>query len=735
MTITTQAVRAAYAGDGTTTTFAVPFQFFGADELLVISKDAYSNSTVLVRGTDYSVTGGLGAAGSVTTTSPPAAGTMLYLVRSTTRTQQAHYAEGGPFPSSTHETALDRLVAETQEAWEAIGRCARAPTGEAAVAPIPPLALRVNKVAMWDANGDWLGGGITPDTVPISTAMIPVVQAVTLPVAMGLLGGAWGLSYSDGLVADKPITVSGAAGTARFFEAATGGVTRWSWGAEQTAEGGSNTGGLFNINRHSDAGGYIDTPFQIQRDTGQINVHALGLVGPTVVYQSASIGNAIPSYSGMALTLTASRAGAWENGLSVQISATSTGNKVAGYFAAEAKAGSQYAWAINPLLLVDSGQTTGAYQAAEFDVANNSGTHFGDGATDIGPNAIFGMQVTGISTNRATAAIAILGNLGDGSAQWNRGIVVSNLSVRLATLQDFTASTISLDIRGSHTYGMDTYLSNITGSAIRLANTHKISARSFDGTTDIELMRLNVGNNLILGYGGGVGYVETQASLLPIADNTYTLGTSGARWASIWAANGTIQTSDPTLKDDIVPLPSCLNLLSAINPISFKWKIGGYEAVEEAETVQVQQTETVSEEQEVIDTSSGKPMLVKKLVTFERPVMAEVAVVDEAGNALATSYIAKDGTEKTVPRTHPMPVMVEKTVIKKVQKPRAGKRTHLGWNAEEVGAALIASGLDCGAYVVAEDGTKHLRPDQLVPVLWKAVQELASKVAALEAAK
>ena len=43
--------------------------------------------------------------------------------------------------------------------------------------------------------------------------------------------------------------------------------------------------------------------------------------------------------------------------------------------------------------------------------------------------------------------------------------------------------------------------------------------------------------------------------------------------------------------------------------------------------------------------------------------------------------------------------------------------------------------MDFGGYVKAEDGTQHLRPDQLIPVLWKALQEALQHIEALEAKK
>ncbi len=63
---------------------------------------------------------------------------------------------------------------------------------------------------------------------------------------------------------------------------------------------------------------------------------------------------------------------------------------------------------------------------------------------------------------------------------------------------------------------------------------------------------------------------------------------------------------------------------------------------------------------------------------------------------------------------------------------RPGKRMHWGWDASQVKAAFDAAGMDFGGYVLAEDGTQHLRPDQLVPVLWRVVQMLLDRVEALE---
>ena len=67
----------------------------------------------------------------------------------------------------------------------------------------------------------------------------------------------------------------------------------------------------------------------------------------------------------------------------------------------------------------------------------------------------------------------------------------------------------------------------------------------------------------------------------PGTDNSYSLGASGIRWSSVWAANGTIQTSDEREKKDIVDSDLGLDFVSKLRPVSFKWKVGKNEVTSE----------------------------------------------------------------------------------------------------------------------------------------------------------
>lgn len=73
------------------------------------------------------------------------------------------------------------------------------------------------------------------------------------------------------------------------------------------------------------------------------------------------------------------------------------------------------------------------------------------------------------------------------------------------------------------------------------------------------------------------GIATVAASFRPATDNAVTLGASGARWSTIWAATGTIQTSDVRQKIDIEPTDLGLDFILALAPAKYRWEVGGNE--------------------------------------------------------------------------------------------------------------------------------------------------------------
>jgi len=71
------------------------------------------------------------------------------------------------------------------------------------------------------------------------------------------------------------------------------------------------------------------------------------------------------------------------------------------------------------------------------------------------------------------------------------------------------------------------------------------------------------------------GAASVTATFRPAADNAVTLGGPGARWSAVWAATGAIQTSDARQKTDIEPSDLGLDFICALNPVKYRWIVGG----------------------------------------------------------------------------------------------------------------------------------------------------------------
>jgi hypothetical protein len=715
MTVSSSAYKTTVAGNGATTTFSYSFTILAASHASLIYTDATGVSTTLAGGL-WSITGtGFNSTGGTFTYplsgSPIANGTSLTLVRTTPQTQALVLPPTGTVYPPNVEQALDALTMEVQEiAGTYNNRAVRQPVSDAVfMNELPVAALRVGFM-MFDINGNPVVGALSPNTAPISTAMQPVVAAASLAAARTAMG-----------------VVASVSGTASALTA-TGGLT---------VTGGSNVTGGETV-----AGNLTMT-------SGGLDMSAAG--SPSIL-AATSIGNAIASYNQHIIKTTTSHASNWENASSIQMTNNlghaAGQNKVALYTAIEATGSTAGdSWAFNPLLMVDSGAIPNqAHQVAEFDMANNSGTNFHDTQSSFGPPAIWGMQITGISTNRCTTAIAILGNIAGTLPMWNRGITFSNLSVRNSALQDFTGCTTSLDIWGSHTYALDTYNSAISGAAIRMAAGHPVASRNVGNTADLNLIQLDVSDRVFIGNATSTDVLIQGPNVGPSADNVATSGKAIARWSGVWAVNGAIQTSDPSLKTNIAALPAVLPLVMTLQPKTFKWISGGKEPVEVTRTVRVRDVETYEDDDSSVEMVGGVATLVTKKITREMPAYDEVPVVNHDGTPSMTVIPGKaavlDGAgrvvraavpDQTVQRLHREPRYVMKTETVKELQDAPGKRTHWGFMAPDVKAAFDAIGMDFGGYVQSEDGTQHLRPDQLIPVLWKAVQELNAEVQALKA--
>lgn len=216
------------------------------------------------------------------------------------------------------------------------------------------------------------------------------------------------------------------------------------------------------------------------------------------------------------------------------------------------------------------------------------------------------------------------------------------------------------------------------GAAFRAAGLIRIAA---DGTPSAG----NMPGTFIVSttLGGTVSPIDRNSTgndgtFKPLTDNTYQLGMTGFRWSSVWAANGTIQTSDSRTKTEIADSVLGLAFINALRPVSYKMIEGGKKVIR----------------QRYYDAAG---------VEFD--VGAEVPADATPGEIITESI--------------------------------PGIRTHFGLLSQEVKAAIDAAGIDFGGWILTDtadpNSQQALRYDEFISPLIKAIQELTAKVAALEA--
>ncbi len=210
-----------------------------------------------------------------------------------------------------------------------------------------------------------------------------------------------------------------------------------------------------------------------------------------------------------------------------------------------------------------------------------------------------------------------------------------------------------------------------------------------------------------------------SSPVIPLNDNSISCWTTSNRFTSIWAANGTIQTSDEREKTDIKETELWLDFINKLNPVSYKWKVGWNEVNYEEIEVEKEVQETVEEIQkiETIEEINGKFVKVIKEEKIQIPVYDEVDLYNEAWEIIWK---------------HQIPKMIKKIVTEKkeIVTQKLWKRNHFWLLAQEVEEAL--NWVDFWGLVIDENWKYALRYDQFISPLIKAVQELSARVKELE---
>ncbi len=173
MTVSTTTTKAIYNGDGSTIAFPTTFEFFDAADIEVIERVITTGAeTVKTLSTDYTVSGGNGASGTVTAVTAPASTVQWAIRRKTPLTQQIDYVENDDFPAETHEQGLDRGVMIAQERQEELDRALKFPVSDAASLDpeIPNSVDRAGQFLAFDVSGNPMVAAGTSG-VPVSAFM------------------------------------------------------------------------------------------------------------------------------------------------------------------------------------------------------------------------------------------------------------------------------------------------------------------------------------------------------------------------------------------------------------------------------------------------------------------------------------------------------------------------------------------------------------------------------------
>lgn len=366
----------------------------------------------------------------------------------------------------------------------------------------------------------------------------------------------------------------------------------------------------------------------------------------------------------------------------------------------------------------------------------------------------------------AACALTFAQNTTDGSAPYLHGLVVQQNSIQITNgVADAVAMPIQYGLSWYTTVGnRSAFIMSTATTTPSVGMIFQNSSLGFFNSNDggsafVVSAIANAGNYLvaqgapptgvpsIVSAGGdanvgmvlgvkGLAGILIDTSCVPASDNAFLLGAPAQRWAQVWAVNGSIQTSDIRLKTEINALPEALPIICAVNPITYKWKSGG--VVRTPREVEIDEEVWEHEEHEILEPYQHTDGTWRaKTATHKKRVQQfdDFQVHDEDGNPIIDKKAVTRGGQSVIieePRMHKVPRTQKVKGFEYDMVEQPGQRTHWGFAASDIKAAT-PEGMDWAAYVKDEDGTEHLRPDQLIPVLWKAVQELTARIAKLEA--
>lgn len=167
MTVQNVPRRQSYTGNGVTTNFSVPFQFFEIE--------VYVNGALQDLGADYTITQvSPGLNGSITFGVAPVNASSVVIVGATAREQETAYVDGDEFPAVSHNNSMDRLMMVAQELALASSQTLRVAPFDA---PLDPILAQENSFLVTDGDGQPYFADASDPGNPLSDLYLATVQA------------------------------------------------------------------------------------------------------------------------------------------------------------------------------------------------------------------------------------------------------------------------------------------------------------------------------------------------------------------------------------------------------------------------------------------------------------------------------------------------------------------------------------------------------------------------------
>lgn len=209
--VSTSNTQDVFTGNGVTTAFPLTFTFLDDSSLVVTRLTISTGSTsTLVLGTDYTVSGGDGSTGTLTTISTYSSSFQIIVDRVEPYLQPMIFTKYGAFPAKVVEKAYDRLVYQIQQLVQRLNRTLRQPIGDTTnISELPVKAERLGKVLAFDAT--------TGDPVLSDSSLSTIESGVSGAVQASTSAAA---SAAAALASSQSSSVSAAASAASASAAA-----------------------------------------------------------------------------------------------------------------------------------------------------------------------------------------------------------------------------------------------------------------------------------------------------------------------------------------------------------------------------------------------------------------------------------------------------------------------------------------------------------------------------------